>query len=193
MKRNVKKLSRYRYISGIIGISCLSRYRYISGIRGISCVSRISNQGVLEVVEPGDYLTELELSPIHFVVKFEGKFYTNVEFTNELRYVLRRLDLDSYIFTFCMYNTKHDEYSVMYTTVINVNIESITQALDISAQLAEVVYNSNIYDRTKCVKLRLRRHVINEGVLELTSSFIWCGGIKNQNKNKNKNKNKDRN
>lgn len=187
-KKKVKKLSGYHYFSGISGISSMSRICD----HGVLEEEVGSVHGVLEGVDSGSYNTELELSPIHFVVKFEGKFYTNVEFTNELRYILRRLNLESYVFTFYMYNTERNDYSVALTTVVNVSIISMLQALDISARLAEVVYKRNIYDKTKTVRLKLSKHVLNKDVLnkdvlELTSSFIWHGGTREENKDINSN------
>lgn len=96
-----------------------------------------------------------ELSPIHFTVKYEGKYYTNVEFTNEIRYILGRLELGRYIFEFSMFDIESRGYKVVLKHALKVGIMSRFQALDLSNRFAESVYRTNKYDRTKSVSLRL--------------------------------------
>lgn len=104
-----------------------------------------------------DYI-ELELSPVHFVVKYEGTFYTNVEFVNEIWYVLHRLGLNSYIFEFYIFDNECEKFVKVLNCVVNIGIMCKIQALNLSNKFAKAVYRLNRYDKAKGVKLRVCPH-----------------------------------
>lgn len=105
------------------------------------------------VVEHDKYLREMFLTrPIHFIVRYNDKFYTNVLFTNELRYILYKMKTGRYNFTFLMCTTK-GIYKQVFEESKNVGIFTKRDALELSSRLAEAVYGRFCIDRTQPVKL----------------------------------------
>ena len=130
--------------------------------------SEVENAGYFEdtykVVEEGyevqkvkktQRIFDLVLTSIHFVVKFDGCYYTNNEFTNVLRLVLIKLSNKNCVFTFKM-NFINGGYRVVYEAHLSVNTFSKVQALNLSSCLAKTIYKDmSVYDKTSAVKLRV--------------------------------------
>ena len=124
----------------------------LNNVKEFCGIYRISHQEFSEEVD-----LELELNPVSFVVKYEGRYFTNIKFTNELRYVLCRLSQRGYKFTFFMYHKEDERYKEVLNSFVNVGVFSREEALMLSSRLAEVIHqNLNIYDRGKRIKIKIR-------------------------------------
>ena len=100
------------------------------------------------------------VNPIHFIVRYEGGYYTNVLFTNELRYIVYKLNAGVYTFIFYMCYTDK-VYRVVFESEVNVGVFTKMTALELSGKVACAVYNISKLDRTRPVKVEIKK--INKG------------------------------
>ena len=107
------------------------------------------------------------VNPIHFIVRYEGGYYTNVLFMNELRYIVYKLNVGVYTFTFYMCYTDK-VYRAVFESEVNVGVFTKMIALELSGKVACAVYNISELDRTRPVKVDIKKKIkINKGRVKI--------------------------
>lgn len=95
-------------------------------------------------------------SPIQFIVRYNDVFYTNVLFTNEMRFIMYKLRVGYYKFSFSMSNLR-GIYIQVFDIDVHVGVLTKRDALDISCKLAKAIYGRLCIDKTQPVKVTLKR------------------------------------
>lgn len=152
------KYSLTPYLGSVCGFSraySVSSICFVSSTCFVSNPDRVLDSSDVESSDVNLKVTkfgEFVMSPLHFVVRYNDKFYTNVSFTNEIRYIMFRVSVGLYKFIFYMC-TNRGSYKQVLSKNVYISIYTKKNALDLSSQLAGAVFCKACIDRTQPVKV----------------------------------------